>query len=225
MEEKIIKNKIFRLFVSFIDVLAIGIGVLALLTIIITSYFWDYHNYEVLIAILTSVVASSIFYTFNILIPRISKVINMVKYLEIELKEISMYSDIILENLKLADGNIKTFEDYFFKRNEVDKELNDKLDLIASKDPDFLKHITKINYHQKIIFDKITMNFSNLLANTILFKINELNIYFSELNLAVENDKILNNSLINSKSKNDRILIFKSIIILMVIIKYYYEIK
>ena len=204
MKEEIIKNKIFRLYISFIDVLAIGIGVLALLTIIIISCFCNYHNYEVLIAILTSVVASSIFYTFNILIPRISNVINMIKYLENELKQISMYSDIIIENLKLADGNIKTFEDYFFKRDEVDKELNEKLDFIAYKDPDLFKHMTKINYHQKVILDKISMNFSNLLAKTILFKINELNIYFSELNLAEENDKILNNSSLNSKSNNDR---------------------
>lgn len=196
------RNKFFNnIYLTNIDYLVIITGVFFLcLIVFIELLFADYlvvHKLEsiknIAYSIFTSVIASTIFYLFNILIPKIKEIKNLIEYLKPLLENVNFFSLLIIEKFVSEEYDIKDISDFsnYTNSNSIKSE-NDFIEVFKVESNFKMAH--NLLVMQKKMYDSLLLNYSAVILKKISVELNDLNYSLGVLDSMLLTKEILMNS-------------------------------
>jgi len=217
------RKKLFRrkinIYFDLIDKVIISLGIISVFIIIFINVFLsDFitdENKGIVYSILTSITASSIFYIFNISIPKIKEIKGLRQYIEKYIVTIDDFSLLICSHL-YPEFKFKTVDDILKSPDLIDFDVRYKKLFEDKVEFDMVYLTVKA---QKNILDLFLVNYSNCLNKSILIDLNDLNSSIYSIEYLINTKSILTNSKYSEKLnefENDiRKTLFENYLLLM----------
>lgn len=188
-----------NIYFDLIDKVIISTGIISVFAIIFINVFLSDvitdENKGIVYSILTSITASSIFYIFNISIPKIKEIKGLRQYIEKYIVTIDDFSLLICSHL-YPEFKFKTVDDFLKSPDLID--FNERYKKLFDDKVEFDMIYLTVKA-QKDILDLFLVSYSNCLNKLILIDLNELNSSINCVEYLINSKSILTNSMYSGK--------------------------
>ena len=177
MKEMFAKNKkvkkYYNIYFTNVDYIVLGSGVIFLCLVFIIEVKNLTYIKNIIFSVFTSVIASSIFYFFNILIPRVNEINKLVDSLNNILPEIDRFSVIIIEEFLPEVNGDNIILDFVKLKEECPSEIKDKF-FKTFENTLKQKYLNNLLHLQLISFESILTNYPKVIKKSISLELNNL---------------------------------------------------
>lgn len=232
-------KKYYNIYFTNVDYIVLGSGVIFLCLVFIIelnlSYYFETKNLtnikNIIFSVFTSVIASSIFYFFNILIPRINEINKLVDYLNNILPKIDGFSVIIIEDFLPEINGENVILDFVKLKKECPSEIKDKF-FKTFENTLKQKYLNNFLHLQLKSFESILSNYPKVIKKSRSLDLNNLSSLMTSVDIDIFFNEIPNKDIKPVEKEAKKILkqnhfysVFLSVIYITIVLNEEYTIK